>query len=146
MKNQYKNILVALALEVSSDRKVIDKAKEFATQFGSKLWLVHSVEHLRRYGADYGVTAGIDVDAVLVTEAEQLMGKIADELGVPDEHCLILEGPSKHIILEEAKKMKANLIIVGSHGRHGVQLLLGSTSNSILHGAECDVLAVRVDD
>ncbi|MFT4825328.1 MAG: universal stress protein A [Halioglobus sp.] len=43
-----------------------------------------------------------------------------------------------------AKEISADLIVVGSHGRHGVQLLLGSTANAILHGAKCDVLAVRM--
>ena len=37
-----------------------------------------------------------------------------------------------------------DLIIVGSHGRNGLALLLGSTSTGVLHGAGCDVLAVRV--
>ena len=37
------------------------------------------------------------------------------------------------------------LIVVGSHGRHGFSLIFGSTSNSVLHGAQCDVLAVRID-
>ena len=43
--------------------------------------------------------------------------------------------------LEEAG---ADIIVVGSHGRHGLALLLGSTANGVLHGASCDVLAVRV--
>jgi universal stress protein A len=38
----------------------------------------------------------------------------------------------------------ADLIVIGSHGRHGLQLLLGSTANGVLHLSECDVLAVRV--
>ena len=37
-----------------------------------------------------------------------------------------------------------DLIVVGSHGRHGFALLLGSTSTGVLHGAKCDVLAVRI--
>ncbi|MBA6354230.1 universal stress protein, partial [Colwellia sp. BRX9-1] len=40
-------------------------------------------------------------------------------------------------------KENVDLIITGSHGVHGLQLLLGSTCNAILHGAKCDVLAVR---
>ena len=35
-------------------------------------------------------------------------------------------------------------IVVGSHGRHGLALLLGSTASGVLHGAKCDVLAVRI--
>ena len=37
-----------------------------------------------------------------------------------------------------------DLIVVGSHGRHGLALLLGSTANDVLHGAPCDVLAVHL--
>ena len=43
-----------------------------------------------------------------------------------------------------AKEEGADLVIVGSHGRKGLQLLLGSTANGVLHGTECDVLAVRI--
>jgi universal stress protein A len=43
-----------------------------------------------------------------------------------------------------AKEQHCDLIVVGSHGRHGLALLLGSTANDILHGASCDVLAVRL--
>jgi len=45
-----------------------------------------------------------------------------------------------------ANEIGADLIVVGSHGRHGLALLLGSTANGVLHGAPCDVLAVRVGD
>ena len=143
---EYKTILLALALEPEADIKIIERVKDIAKKYKSTIWLIHSVEHLSSYGAAYGVAAGIDVDDVLMTEAGQLMNKIALELAVPDERCIVMEGPAKHVILDEAKKIKADLIIVGSHGRHGVQLLLGSTANSVIHGADCDVLAVRVQD
>jgi len=143
----YKNVLIALELEPESDLKIIERAREIQKEHkDAKIWLIHSVEHLSSYGAAYGVAAGIDVDAVLKSEAETLMEKIANELSVPDERCIVIEGPAKHVILDEAEKAKADLIIVGSHGRHGVRLLLGSTANAILHGANCDVLAVRVED
>lgn len=141
---QYKNILLALALEPESDSKVIAKAKEFTATFSAKLWAVHAVEYLSSYGAAYGVAAGIDVDLVLKTEAEQLMAKIIDDLNIPKNHGVVLDGSAKQMILDQAAKIKADLIIVGSHSRHGIQLLLGSTANAILHGAPCDVLAVRI--
>lgn len=43
-----------------------------------------------------------------------------------------------------AEKIDADLIVLGTHGRHGLGLLLGSTANAVLHGAPCDVLAVKV--
>ncbi len=42
------------------------------------------------------------------------------------------------------EEINADLIVVGSHGRHGFALLMGSTANGVLHGARRDVLAVRV--
>ena len=43
-----------------------------------------------------------------------------------------------------AEQLDVDLIVVGSHGRYGLALLMGSTANGVLHGASCDVLAVRV--
>jgi universal stress protein A len=143
---KYERIVLALELEPKSDSLVIKKAKEFVEQFQSKLTLVHAMENLSSYGAAYGVAAGIDLEQILFDEAKLAMGKVAKSLDVDKEHQVIKPGPAKHVISEEAKERRADLIIVGSHGKHGVQLLLGSTANGILHSAECDVLAVRVED
>jgi universal stress protein A len=58
--------------------------------------------------------------------------------------CWVELGATKFEIARVAKENTFDLIVVGSHGRHGVALLLGSTANAVLHGAPCDVLAVRV--
>jgi universal stress protein A len=47
-------------------------------------------------------------------------------------------------ILDQAKEVDADLIIAGSHARHGLERLLGSTAHRILNLADCDVLLVRV--
>ena len=49
-------------------------------------------------------------------------------------------------IVRIAEQEHIDLIVVGSHGRHGLALLLGSTANSVLHHAGCDVMAVRLHD
>jgi universal stress protein A len=56
---------------------------------------------------------------------------------------IILGAPGSEI-RELAKATKADLIVIGSHGRHGFSLLLGSTANAVLHDAGCNVLAVRL--
>ena len=53
-------------------------------------------------------------------------------------------GSPKAEIIRIAEDMGADLIVVGSHGRHGIALLLGSTAASVVHHAKCDVLAVRL--
>ncbi len=49
-------------------------------------------------------------------------------------------------IVRLAEQEQIDLIIVGSHGRHGLALLLGSTASNVLHHAKCDVLAIRLQD
>jgi universal stress protein A len=43
-----------------------------------------------------------------------------------------------------ANEIQADLIVIGKHGQSGLKLLLGSTANAVLHGVNCDVLAVKV--
>jgi nucleotide-binding universal stress UspA family protein len=57
---------------------------------------------------------------------------------------VVLSGSPKEIILEEAKKWKADLIVVGSHGRRGLKrFLLGSVSEAVAMNAHCSVVVVR---
>lgn len=144
--SKYQTLVVAVELEPSCDTAVLAKAKEVVDQYGCDVHFVHALEHLSNYGAAYGVSAGIDVEQALIDEAKGSMSKLAKEFNVADQNQVIRVGPAKHIILEEAERINADLILVGSHGRHGVRLLLGSTANAILHGAACDVLAVRIQE
>ena len=45
-----------------------------------------------------------------------------------------------------AEEIDADAIVIGSHGRSGWKVMLGSTANKVLHGAKCDVLTVHVED
>ena len=146
MPHHYKHILLAVELESNCDAFLITRTKELLQDYQSKLTVIHAVEHNSNYGAAYGVMAGVDVEDMLITEAEKGMDEVVKHLGVEDCNPLIKIGSAKQVILEEAEAINADLIIVGSHGRHGVALLLGSTANATLHGAHCDVLAVRVPD
>lgn len=143
---EYKHILLALELTHGGDELPIKKAKELAQLFGAKISVVHAVEHVSSYGAAYGVAAGADIEEILLENAVNEMRKIAELHGFPENNRIVRIGPAKIIILEEAERLGADLIVVGSHGRHGIRLLLGSTANAVLHGAACDVLAVRIKD
>jgi universal stress protein A len=141
---EYTKVLLAAELDPTCDELPSKKAKEIADEFKASLYLLHAIEHLSSYGAAYGVAAGADIEEMLLKSAKDNMNKLGKKLQVPEGKQFIKVGPAKSIILEEAEKLGIDLIVMGSHGRHGIRLLLGSTANAVLHGARCDVLAVRL--
>ncbi|TDR22515.1 universal stress protein [Marinicella litoralis] len=56
----------------------------------------------------------------------------------------ILSGSTAAEIKKHAEEQQSDAIVIGSHGRHGFGLLLGSTSSGVIHGCGCDVLVVRL--
>jgi len=82
----------------------------------------------------------------LLVLAEKRLQDLADKFGLHNDARFVLQGSTKREILNIAEDEAIDLIVIGSHGREGLQLLLGSTANAVLHGAPCDVLAVRVRD
>jgi len=96
----------------------------------------------------YGpVFVGMDeVEENLRSELRQKLNDIGDRFGVPQEAQHFLNGTPAREIRRFAEEFGMDLIVLGTHGQKGVQLLLGATANSVLHGSSCDVLAVRVYD
>ena len=85
-----------------------------------------------------------DLEAQLGEELKEKLGALGKEFGLPSESLHILRGSPAHEIHRFAKEHASQLIVIGTHGQRGLQLLLGSTANSVLHGARCDVLSVRI--
>lgn len=139
----YKHILFAADLTEDTDY-LVAKVRDVCKLTGAKLSLIHVVEPLPGYSYAY---LGIeDIEGQLINEARQAIEKLGENLKVPQTDQFIEVGPTKTKILKVAEDVHADLIMCGSHGRHGLSLLLGSTANAILHGAKCDVLTVRLPE
>jgi universal stress protein A len=139
----YKHILFATDLSEDTDY-LVNKVRAVKTLTNAKLSLIHVVEPLPGYSYAY---LGIeDIEGQLIDEARASLAKFGDQLGVGKNDQFVEVGPTKSKILTIAQDVGADLIICGSHGRHGLSLLLGSTANAILHGAKCDVLTVRLPE
>ncbi len=137
----YKHILLAVELSPESDAHVIKKALDLATLFHSQLLIVHAIEH---YPYVYGGAVTIDFENDMRAAAKVMVADIQKKFPKTITTESVIEvGSAKHVIVDAAKKHKVDLIVVGSHGKHGVRLLLGSTANAVVHAAHCDVLAVR---
>jgi len=85
-----------------------------------------------------------DLEAQLGEELKDKLTVLGEKFNLPLDHLHVLHGSPAHEIHRFARDNETQLIVIGTHGQKGLQLLLGSTANSVLHGAGCDVLSVRI--
>jgi nucleotide-binding universal stress UspA family protein len=89
------------------------------------------------------------IDKVAVLQAEAVMDRAIGRMEYrPNPNVKIsreiLRGSAKEVILDEAKQWNPDLVMVGSHGHHGLKRLwLGSVSQAIANHAKCSVEIVR---
>lgn len=118
------------------------KAKKIADENRAELLLVHVVEPIPAY-AYPGFAGFAEVEVSIREQAEKELNALANQLGVDEKHRLLEFGSVKNEVLRIAEEHHVDLIVSGSHGKHGLALLLGSTADAILHGAHCDMLIVQ---
>ena len=139
----YKRVLFATDFE-DTDLKAAKKAKKIVDENHAELLLVHVVEPIPAY-AYPGFAGFSEVEASIRTQAEKELAQLGKKLNVDPGNCFVEFGSIKDEILLVAKTKNIDLIVTGSHGKHGLALLLGSTASAIMHHAACDVLIVRAD-
>lgn len=136
-----------LAIDLTEDAKRVgERAQALAAAFGAQVSVLHVIEPL---SLAYGGDIPMDLSSVQDQIHEQAKGQLKEfsaALAIPEERQHLVFGRPEAEIHRIAQETGSDLIVVGSHGRHGLALLLGSTANSVLHGARCDVLAVRVGE
>ncbi|MEA3292179.1 MAG: universal stress protein [Pseudomonadota bacterium] len=142
--SQYQHLLLATDFSELC-ASVEHKAAEEARLRGAELSIIHVVEYLPQiYMDDITLPPDPEIEQNMVKNARKQMLQVADRIGFPDAKQIVVSGSPKQGIVRYAKDSGVDLIVVGSHGRHGISLLLGSTANGVLHQAPCDVLAVRM--
>jgi len=143
MSCDYSHIVVAIDLTEQSNH-VIEQAVPIAERTGATLSLVHNLEPISyAYGGDLPVEVDTLQDE-LEKHAKSRLEAVAASFSIPEQHQHILVGEADTSIADFAKREHADLIVVGSHGRTGLAVLLGSTSSTLMKNVTCDVLAVRV--
>lgn len=140
----YRHLLLAVDFSSTTDQ-IVDKGVALARLLDARISLVHVVEFAQiDLSNELVMPQELELDQELLALAETRLGKLAEQHGLGDQPRFVRQGSTKREILQLAEEQKVDLIVVGSHGRSGIQLLLGSSANAVLHGAPCDVLAVRV--
>lgn len=145
--SSYQHVLLSVDYSEHGDT-VAGKAKALAEKYQAKLSIIHVLDNIPMPDTAYGTVIPLDKDSgydLLEMEKVKLM-QIGDQLGIAQASRWMVWGSPKEEIVRIADQQQVDLIVVGSHGRHGLALLLGSTANSVLHYAKCDVMAIRLRD
>jgi universal stress protein A len=138
----YRKVLIAVD---SSDEaiQVLQAAKALPELEKAEVSVLHVAEHPQAAYGQWLVYLPINEGQLQDKLLERLDERV-EKSGLKAAKTQVEFGRAIDEILVTAKNEEADLIVIGSHGRHGIKLVLGSTANGVLHRAECDVLAVRV--
>jgi universal stress protein A len=144
---EYQHVLLAVDFS-EQGLYVAGKARSLAYRYQAKLSIIHVLDNIAMPDTNYGTVIPLDQDSSYdLLEAEKAkLKQLGDQLNVDVANRWMVWGVPKQEIINIAGQEQVDLIVVGSHGRHGLALLLGSTANAVLHYAKCDVLAVRLQD
>lgn len=138
----YKKILAAVDFSDHTEA-VIKRANQLAQQNQSSLVVLHVVSYALPTDVDYLQPRVDEVEQQLADNARNRLETLLADCGAVDAQGVVVVGPHKQEIMRVAEQEKADLIVVGAHGRHGIVGLLGSTTDRVLHQASCDVLTVH---
>ncbi len=143
----YQHILIAADFSEHQDQ-VTARACSLAEQSQAKLSICHIVEDfpISDFAYDPMISVDLEMRDTLLQAAKDHLHKTVQSLPYPVDNQWVEFGVPDSDIVRLAEENQVDLIVVGSHGRHGIKLLLGSTANAVLHHAKCDVLAVRLPD
>ncbi len=143
----YKHILLAIDF-FDQQSQVAERAHDLAQRYGAKLSVIHVVDNLPigDPANDMLVPYEMDLTKEFIDLGRKKLTELAARLAIPEARIWLETGSPKQEIVRVAEQNAVDLIVMGSHGRHGLALLLGSTANGVLHHAHCDVLAVRLQN
>ena len=143
MSTPYSHILLATDL-LQETGAVTEKARQLAELYQAKLSVIHVVESVPIYfGNEMVLPETQEIERQLLERAREKMTDLCQSLAICESDGHVEMGVTKLEIIDFSKQKAVDLIVLGSHSRHGLEHLLGSTARTVVNAAPCDVLAVR---
>ena len=140
----YKKILLAINVYEKAD-VVINSAVDFAKKNNvGSLKIVTVIDYVAPFApyiVDFQRSIENETKVALDRVVKKIEGKRSE--GIQIKHEVLVGNPAAEIVAY-ADESNCDLIVIGSHATHGLNLLLGSVANAVLHKANCDVLTIRV--
>ena len=137
-----KNVLVATDFSPCSDQ-AFRHALDIATKCEGKIHLVHafSLDEVPESGLRVGDML-TDAEAHCAAQLEEVAAKYRPTGRIGTVRVML--GDPIEAIVEQARALACDLVVVGTHGRRGIErILLGSVAEGVVRTAPCPVLVVR---
>ncbi|MDT7042829.1 universal stress protein [Candidatus Nitronereus thalassa] len=136
---------VVVAVDFSDcSQDAVEYAFYIAKEFDVQITLVH-VEELPSYGLDFNLTY-LDTQKEKRRQADKQMKELCrlfETKGITAT-CMQKEPPVTEAILRAIEETKANLLVMGTHGRAGLsRLLMGSVASTLLRKAQVPIITVH---
>ena len=136
---------VLLVVDLTDDSVAIGRRTQaLAAALGAEVELLHVVEFVPVEPMGETLMPSVQIEEELLESGRRRLAALAAELGLAGAACRVESGNVKAEIVRVARERHADLIVLGSRERHGLSILVNLTEDTVLHGAPCDVLAVRM--
>ena len=129
-----KKVLIALDYDQTA-QKVANVGYSIAKDMNAEVILLHVISNPVLYYSSYMAMAPskINSDTELKEVAQKFLDKTKHNLGDETIRTLIKEGDTAESIFESAKKLKADIIVIGTHSRKWLEnILMGSVAENVL--------------
>jgi universal stress protein A len=140
---RYKKLLVLLDLSPDSEQVAI-AGRDMAAYSNASMVVLHVVEFVPVEPMGESLMPTMQVEEELIHRARAQLDQLITRLGLTKATGRVETGHTKSEILRVAEQEGVDLIVLGSHERHGLAILVNFTEDTVLHAAHCDVLAVRL--
>ncbi|MDH5205168.1 MAG: universal stress protein [Hylemonella sp.] len=143
----FKHILVPIDGSEAA-QSAVDKAAGLAKAFGSAITVIYVIDPypFTGLGSDfaYGQAEYLSAASAEATQATKTAMQTLTQAGLKAKSQVVEEHGAWRGILESAKSLDCDLIVMGSHGRHGLEkVVLGSVAQRVLSHAHIPVMVVR---
>jgi universal stress protein A len=124
-------------------RAVAAKSAELARLWQAKLQLLHVIEFVPVEPMSDALVPVVQIDDRLIARAREQLQNLAVEVGLEPSCCRVATGSVKAELLRHARACGADLMVLAGSAM-ALSILVNLTEDTVLHGAPCDVLALRV--
>jgi len=145
--SDYTHILIAIDFTKSAEQ-ILAKARDIAQRNNAKISVLHVVEYTPPvdYANDSMISNWVVDDNEMLEQAKVSLQKFSKQHNLKNVDLSVQFGRPKQVISQFVKDQQCDLVIIGSHGRHGISVLLGSTAAAVLHAMPCDILTVKLEE